>query len=250
MLAIGCGYDNHEGCDMQLSEATPNLLLSQLASYANKATPLPEGAVVRGRVVANDSSGNFYQMIVLEGVGNDKGVAVEVRLALYDLHALYPVGSIVTFRCGGLAVGRHWGCLSIGREGYGWNNDTLEPLAPRHEVVGRVEIAEVAEAPTAVVCQLGELDRSMCGQLVQIKSLRFAGEPTQWAVSNYGSEVDHTFEDSAGRKIMIRTSRYADFASERIPSGEFDARGILYASDKEGQEVFVLKMRDRYDILE
>lgn len=246
LLCAGCGYDSHDGCDVRPSEAVPNFHFSQFATYADKGTTLPEGCVVQGVVIANDISGNFYQTLVVES----EGVAVEVRLDLYDLHALYPVGSIITIRCGGLAVTRHWGCLSLGRAVYGWSGGTLEPIAPRSEVLRRVEVVRLGAEPEAFLCHLGELSRERCGELVQIEGLSHKGEPEEWAVSEYVSEIDHTFEDSEGREVVIRTSRYADFAAERIPLGKFGARGILYAIESGDQEVWIIKFRDCNDIIE
>ena len=246
MLCVGCGYDSHKGCDVRPSEAVPNFHFSQFATYADKGTTLPEGCVVQGVVIANDISGNFYQTLMVES----EGVAVEVRLALYDLHALYPVGSVVTIRCGGLAVSRHWGCLSLGRAVYGWSGGALEPVAPRSEVLRRVEVVRLGVEPEATLCTPSELSRQMCGELVLLEGLRHTGESEVWAVTDYGSDVDHTFEDSEGHEIVVRTSRYADFATERIPSGEVGIRGILYAIGGGDEEVWIVKLRDRNDVVE
>ena len=246
LLCAGCGYDSHEGCGVSPSEAVPNFHFSQFGTYADRGITLPEGCVVQGVVVANDLSGNFYQTLVVES----EGVSVEVRLALYDLHALYPVGSIVTIRCGGLAVSRHWGCLSLGRVVYGWSGGTLEPIAPRSEVLRRVEVVRLGIEPEATLCTLGELSNQRCGALVRIEGLRHTGEPDEWAMSDYGGEIDHTFEDSEGHEVVIRTSCYADFATEHIPSGEIGARGILYSIGNDEEEKWAIKLRDRNDVVE
>lgn len=246
LLLAGCGYDSHEGCVVQFEEVAPTLHLSRLSSYAESGNPLPEGAIIKGRVVANDASGNFYRTIVIE----EEGVGVELRLALYDLHALFPVGSLVSVRCEGLRVARHDGCLCLGRAIYGWSGGSLEPIAPRSEVLRRIEVVDMGEEPSAMLCTLDELSSDMCGRLVEVEGLRYEGEPTGWAVTNYGSEVDHIFEVAEEQRIIIRTSRYADFAAEKIPEGLFGARGILYVDRVDKQEVFVIKLRDRGDVVE
>ncbi len=246
LLLVGCGYDSHEGCVPQFESVAPTLHLSRLPSYAESGSPLPEGAIIKGRVVANDASGNFYRTIVIE----EEGLGVELRLALYDLHAFFPVGSIVRVDCGGLRVTRNCGCLSLGRAVYGWSGGALEPVAPRSEVLGRVAVMEMGEEPSAMLCTLDELRSDMCGRLVEVGGLRYEEEPTEWAVTNYGNEVDHIFEVAEEQRIIIRTSRYADFATEKIPSGVFGARGILYVDRVDKQDVFVIKLRGRDDIIE
>lgn len=240
VLLVGCGYDRHEECEVQLESVSSSLHLSQLPLFATKGEPLPEGSIVKGVVVANDSSGNFYRTIVLEG----EDMGVEVRLALYDLHALFPVGCTIAVQCGGLRVARTDGVLAIGRDVYDWSGGELEPVAPRSEVLSRVTVTARGEEPKALHRNLGELDDALCGRLIEVAGVHYEGEAATWGSMEYAGYADRTLLDSEGRSIYVRTSHYADFASVPIPEGEMIIRGILY-KEKKG---YVIKPRDEEDV--
>lgn len=246
LLFGGCAYDRHEECDLTLSDSSFTLHLSRLAEYAEEQSILPEGVIIEGRVVANDSAENFYQCLVLE----QDGVGVVLHLGIYDLHALYPVGCGVVADIGGLAVERHEGVLQVGREGFGWSVG-VEPVAPRSEVLRRVEVSERVVTVEAQSCTIATLSEEMCGRLVEVRNLCYNGEPTEWAVADNGYYTDRVFEDSEGGRIVVRTSSRADFAAEKIPAEVVTLRGILYCDvvGEDEQEVFVLKLRDRDDVL-
>mgnify|MGYP003299309779 CR=1 FL=1 len=241
MSVVGCGYDRHEECLVVFEGDTKSIQMRQLALFADSGDLLPEGSVVGGRVVANDSSGNIYRSIVLE----DEGVGVEVKLALYDLYALFPVGCYVAVRCGGLAVEYIDGALAIGRAVYDWSGGVVEPIAPRSEVLSRVTVTATGESPEALRCGLGELQEALCGRLVEIGGLHYEGEPTTWGSAEYAGYADRTLFDAEGNSIDVRTSHYADFALEPIPQVEMTIRGILY-KEKNG---YVMKLRDGEDVV-
>ena len=244
LLCVGCGYDKHEECELTLSERVFTLHLGRLAEYAESGVPLPEGVVIEGSVTANDLSENFYQSLVLE----QDGVGVELRLALYDLHALYPVGCGVVADIGTLSVERYNGVLQVGHKGYGLGRG-VEPVAPRSEILRRVEVSEVVAPVVAHSCTIATLSEDMCGRLVQIEGLRYEGEEEEWGSADYGNSADRVFVDSEGGKIIVRTSRYAAFATERIPKGVVALRGVLYCDEVGEESVFVLKLRDRDDVV-
>lgn len=241
LLLVGCGYDSHEAVEPRFEMVVSTLHLSQLSSYEESGARLPEGAIIRGRVVADDSSGNFYRAVVLEG----EDVGVELRLALYNLSALYPSGSEVVVRCGGLRVVRTDGVLTIGREVYGWSGGALEPIAPRSEVLSRVEVVakcEPTQEPLRVT--IAELGESLCGRLVEIEGLRYEGKEETWGSVEYVGNSDRVMADSEGSSVKVRTHSNADFASVVIPEGELRVRGILYKTG----EKYVIKPRVRSDV--
>ena len=244
LCCVGCGYDSHEECELALSERSFTLHLSRLAEYAESGLQLPEGVVIEGRVTANDISENFYHSLVLE----QDGVGVELRLALYDLHALYPVGCGVVVDIGGLAVERYKGALQVGRKGYGYSRG-VEPIAPRSEILDRVAVSSLVAPVVAHSCTIATLDEEMCGTLVQIEGLQYVGEHEEWGDVAYGHDADRVFVDSAGGEIIVRTSSFAAFASESIPKGVVTLRGVLYCEQKSDGQHFILKLRDRDDVV-
>lgn len=242
LLMVGCDYDRHEECPPLASgeEIMTSLHLSNLAPFAISGELLPEGAVFKARVVADDASGNFYRTLVVQA----DGVGAELRLALYDLHALYPVGCEVAVECGGLAVVRSDGALCIGRRPYDWSSGRVEPVAPRSQVLQRVRVTATIEPQEPRVCNIGELSESLCGTLVRIEGVHYEGTPASWADVGVDYSADRYFVDSQGERIEVRTSPYADFAAEPIPEGELSVQGILYKSE----ENYFVRLRSGDDV--
>lgn len=245
VVAAGCGYDRHEACGLALAEMRPNLSLAELTEYADRRVALPAGSIVAGWVTANDSAGNFYKSLVVE----EDGSAVEIRIGLYDLYALFPVGCRLAVDVGSLVVGRYDGVLQIGMCGEGWSRGEVEPIAPRNEVKRRVAVVAECKSIEPQVCNIDALAEVECGQLVEVVGVCYIGEEMTWGDVEYGNDADRLFEDSLGRRVVVRTSRYADFAQEGIPRSVIGIRGILYADRIEGEEVIVVRMRDGEDVV-
>lgn len=245
LLVVGCGYDTHTPCEVELSQRVPNLSLPYITDFESLGTPLPEGTIIKGRVTANDESENFYHCLIVE----QGGAAVELRLALYDLYALYPVGCEVLVDIGGLSMSRYDGVLQLGYESYEWGAERVEAVAVRDDILRRVQLASMVEIPKPRLVSVGEMEAEMCGLLVAVENLTYTGDTDQWAVSRYSTVVDHSFIDPEGNEIVVRTSTYANFAEERVPEERVELRGILYMEVVGQQERFILKLRGRDDII-
>ena len=55
------------------------------------------------------------------------------------------------------------------------------------------------------------------------------------------------FTDKNGYKIAIYTSEYADYAQNPIPTGAVSITGILQYGKVDGEELYIIKMRDEKD---
>lgn len=247
LLGVGCGYDSHREPPFVLAEEHCTTSTRELHRLVEMGQ-FGEDVVVMGRVTANDIAGNFHKSIVVE----DPTGAVELRLDSYDLESLYPVGSTVVADLSGLAGNYYDGVLQVGRVVYEWDDYRVEPVATRREIAERVRVAREVEALEPEVVTMEQLGSEMCGRLVRIEGLRCAEEQTdgrlQWGESNYGSSCDRLFVAASGEHLLVRTSIYADFASALVPEREVAITGVLYLDRYEGEEVYVLKMRDLGDV--
>ncbi|MBO7300646.1 MAG: hypothetical protein J6U53_04465 [Tidjanibacter sp.] len=245
VVALGaCGYDSHTDCDVVFPEVVPNAFVADLQEYADSGVRIEQEAVMVGRVVANDASGNFYRSIVVV----DASGGVEVKIGGWELSGLYPLGSEVAIYAEGLMVTREDGVLTLGREVYDWSDGRVEPIEPRDEFRRRVVVTDyVATVEPRVRC-IEELTEDDCGALVRVEGLTYVGEPMGWGTTEYGSQADREFVDSQGHIILVRTSRYADFAKHQVPTQQVAVRGILYRDRHKGKDVYVLKVRDLGDV--
>ena len=246
MTLVACGYDNHTVPDVALSEVVPSGTIATLGEFADEGIRVEERVVVVGRVVADDASGNFYRSIVVA----DESAGVEVKIGGWDLAGLYPVGSQVAIYAEGLVVARVDGVLTLGAKVYDWSGGRVEPIMTREEIARRVVVTDFVASVEPRVMYIGDLTENDCGTLVRVEGLTYVGEPMGWGTTEYGSETDREFVDSEGCRILVRTSRYADFAEHQVPRREVALCGILYRDRYKGEDVYVLKMRDLRDVEE
>ncbi len=233
--------------DVEFSAVLATCTTDQLWAWAESGTPLPQNSTLVGRVTANDLSGNFYQLIVVE---DDKG-AVAIRAALSGLSGHYPVGCKVGVDVSGLIVELYDGVLTLGRSRNTWSDYRVEPLVGREDIFDRIRVCGPPTTPTITSATPEELTARQCGSLVCINNLRHLtaeAENNYWGVTPYGSQAERYFSTPSGSVVVVSTSTYADFATATIPKGELSVCGILYSTRHAGEDVWMLKIRDLDDV--
>lgn len=229
--------------------ATPSATCTtaDLWMWADSGMPLPENTHIVGRVTANDLSGNFYQLVVLE----DRKGAMAVKVALSGLDGHYPVGCEVAVDASGLIVGLYDGALTLGRSRNTWSDYRVEPIVGRDEIFSKLRVCGTPTPPTVTSATPEELTAQQCGTLVRIEGLRHIeaeAENNYWGVTLYGYEAERYFSTPSGSIVVVTTSTYADFATVTIPRGELAVSGILYSTRHAGEDVWMLKIRDLDDV--
>lgn len=244
ILGVGCIYDNIPEPTTEWPEAQYSTTIAEMKALLDEHSKLPEGVEIVGRVSANDLEGNFYRRIIVE----DNTGAVEILVSLYDLHALYPVGCGMIIRCDGLVAGEYNGVMQLGRAKYEWSDYRVEPLSTRREIDFHLRVCSPVTPLEPQTTSLSLLSEADCGELVRIEGATFQGEESDWGSTDYGSEADRMFLSRKGERFVVRTSRYADFATSPIPHRQLSLTGILYRDRVEGEDIFVLKMRSLDDV--
>ncbi|UKI39807.1 MAG: DUF5689 domain-containing protein [Alistipes putredinis] len=236
-MACSHGYDPPPRGE----EAMPNITIAELIDrLGGEAVTVSDSAVVEGRVTATDMAGNFYREFVMD----DGSGAMAVMAGGYDLHSVYPRGIKVIVKLCGLKLAARDGVLRCGlppAPGSSYEIDYMQ-----HRAVCDRYIVRTADssAVTPVQTEIGEINRSLYGRLVRIRSLHYADTlPVWYSESDYLDTSLRKFKDRAGDSIYVITNRYAVFAGKRVPS-DAAFTGILYHDGKRP----MLKLRDEKDI--
>lgn len=254
VISAGCGYDCHSDVEIEVERLPLSGTLSELREVAGSRVPLAEGSIYGGVVTANDLSGNFYRSIIIE----DESGAVGLLLSLYDLAAIYPVGCRVQVDMSGLVAELLDGVVVVGAAADSWNSDDVRAIEGRSEIFRRVEVVERCGPREPRQMELPLPDESVCGCLVRVEGVEYVVEDEEvvgeysdadWGTTYYGSEADRAFANEEGEVVIVRTSRYADFATQAIPLGRLALTGILYRDNYAGSKVAVLKIRDLEDVV-
>lgn len=237
LLLTGC-YDSRFG---EPEPAAPTQLktvtIRKLCDTHTGTTYVATGDIhVRGVVTASDEGGNFYQTFCIE----QDGAGLEVMAGIGSLHNDFPVGCRVQIRLTGLAVGRSYGVVQIGRApatGSGYATDYLG--SPAAVNAACIRESETLEAVSATRRTIGELSPALCGTLVRIEGLRYTPE----GLSDGTWAGYKRFTDARGAEIYTYVRTYAGFADHEVPVGVCALTGILQQTGTR----YSLKLRDEND---
>lgn len=202
---------------------------------------ITDDLIIRGIVVADDRSGNFFRQLILQ----DSSAGIELRIDETDLFNEYPIGREVFVRCKGLWLGDYNGVTQLGG---GTNLDD-----------GELELARI---PSALIDQylvkgtwgndiapkvttINELGEDDINTLIQLNDMQFSLLTCQRTfaidyISSQGVRVRQSLNQEiescvGGGNAVVRSSGFSSFASEMLPTGSGSIQAIytVFGSTKQ-----------------
>ena len=201
--------------------------LEQLTGNADDAD---KHIYIAGRVVSESESGNIYNSIVLQ----DETGAINVAVRTNTLEKSYLFGQEVVVDVTNLKIGGYNSLMQLGDEGV-YNG---APSMTFMEGTLFEEHAQINGAPQTalvdtMVVTIEEIEAAKAdanglikyqSRLVRLNDLTFldAGKPLAESAT-----TDRYAKDASGKQINVRTSAYASFKNDLLPSGAGSVVGIL-----------------------
>lgn len=182
--------------------------------------PITGDFYIKGKVTANDKSGNFYKYLYVEDASG--GIRINIdKLDLYN-DARFVVGKDIYIKLKNLYVGSISGEVQLGM--------------PFNGEVGRIPEVDIYQyffdantlisSPIPTKKTIKQLGMADVGKFVKIKDLQFINSDLE-KVYSASNVSNRTLEDCVGNTLTLRTSSFADFASTTIETGKGDIYGIL-----------------------
>lgn len=216
----GCIHDDFDKPEPYIPRVDfpANMSIAQLkALYQGTLLKLPDSIIIKGVVVANDESGNFYKTLVIQ----DESGGIEVKINKTSLYTLYRPGQRIYIKCKDLYLGAYGGLVQLG---YIYNNS-----------IGQIPDVMIADhifkdsfpgnPPSPIILDIPSLSSTYLSMLIQIDSVSFTTPGLPFAEAT--TTTNRTIIDKNGQKLIVRTSNYANFASTPLPEGMGSIRGIL-----------------------
>lgn len=234
---------------------TPNLVatttLEVITRLAKESFSVPihsftSDDIVEGYVVSSDKGGNIFKQIYIQDKPENPSFAVVLNVDEYDTNVRYQVGSKVYVKLKGLAVSNNYGSIEIGIG----NGSQLESIPA--ELV-RKQILKACEPIATIVPKkllISQLTKDHLGMLVEIEKIRlkksdigfsYAGTTYSGYSRNFETVDNDCFLNGS---IILRTSKYSDFALTPIPKGQ----GSIVAILSEFSGTYQLFIRDTKDV--
>lgn len=203
-------------------------------NYCTQVTAATDGehVILGGRVIANDSTGNIYQNIVLQ----DATGAISISVAMKDSYKKFKIGEEMFIDVTGLYAGKYAGLFQIGKEdSYNGTPQTGrmdEEVFESHvelnglPVPADVNILDMTIEEINGAKSVADLQKYQ-SQLVRINDVSFIGGGTEtWAVQG-SSSANRYLIDSKGNRLLVRNSGMSTFNQEILPAGHGAVTGIL-----------------------
>jgi len=246
----GCVKDKFDAPEItaptvDFSANTTIAVLNHLSdSFAALAAPnltfgiINNDLIVEGTVVANDESGNIYKNLYIE----DATGGIVIALDQPGLYTTYRLGQKILVKCKGLYIGNYGGAPELG---YLYNG-----------AIGRIPAAYIKDhlfldsfpgnPPVPKLMTIAGFTDVNRNSLIRLDSVFFNGSDVGqvFGVST-ATATNRTIMDKNGNSLVIRTSNYANFAGNLVPSGYGSVVGIL--SIFNGTWQFIL--RDANDLI-
>lgn len=183
----------------------------QIIKNSNKA--------IKGRVIANDESGNIYKQLYIQ----DETGAVIIGTNLTGLFPLHRVGQEIIVELDSLNIGKYGGSYQLGsvipyQSSSG--NISIGRMTPRefYTHVFRNGAPQPATVLPTVYTSLPAMNESIRNSLVRFNNVSFENGGSKIFASK-GSGYGSANLIIGDKKVLVRTSEYANFAADTIPAG-------------------------------
>lgn len=190
-----------------------------------KGTPLTitsDNIVIGGRVVSSDKEGNFYRSFYIQ----DETGGIEIKIGKTGLYNDYKEGQMVYVNPKYLCLGAYGGMVQLGAVSVEAKYETayMDVQALINRTVFRGALGD--KVLPLEITDASALKDSNLGKLVTLKNVTYTGGDnglTTWAIRE---DSANNIEAASGnqnftlgsKKVVVRTSGYAKFASEPCPT--------------------------------
>lgn len=218
---------------------------------AAEAVAITQSYSITGVITTSDSTSNFYKSFIVD----DGTAAIEVMCGFYDVYTNYKKGYLATIDTKGLTLGvTDYGVYQLG---YG-SSDVYDVEYFGHRAIAEdyITVTGSHSMPFPVTTKtIAEISRSDIARTIKIEGLKLVdqSQTVYWAPSNYSDYVSEgtvEFEDASGNTIRVKTSGYASFADEAVPTSTLDITGILFWDSALSENGYYLKINDTESLYE
>ncbi|MFV0469310.1 MAG: DUF5689 domain-containing protein [Dysgonomonas sp.] len=201
--------------------------------------------IIKAYVVGNDESGNIYKQLIVQ----DSTGGIVIGIDASGISGQFKVGQEVFINLNGLYVGKYGGQLQIGTLYNGAIGRMTELDFDSHVFRNKFpdSKADIVTPKTIKISDLSVNSDKYINTLVRIEGVSFNdGGKEAFAPQSVSSAQDRLVTDLDGKTLVVRTSKYATFAADTLPTGVGTLVGIMGKYNTTWQ----FTVRDRYDLID
>jgi hypothetical protein len=198
-----------------------------------------EDIYIKGTIIADDRSGNWFRSFILQ---DDTG-GIEVLHTEANAYVFYAIGREVYIRLNGLFMTDDSGVLQLG--GYTYNQNGGIRMGSITDAYKRIEVGTRVGDREPKVSTINNLGFNDINTLVKIEDIQVFREDTSQTLADIVGfrTLNRTLEDCNGTEITLRTSGFAEFAGELLPTGKGSITAVYSEFNGTGQ-LFIRELSD------
>ena len=196
-----------------------------------------ENIKIKGTVTGNDIQGNIYNEVIID----DGTAAFIVCIAQGGIYGILPVGQQILIDLNGLYVGAYGQQGEIGTPYTNASGSSYVSRMSRFLWNSHFKLLGTAnpQSVTPIEFDLSRISSAAyleenCGRLMTVKGVELASAngkavfaPNDGTVSLTANCANRNFKGISSSSLVLRTSTYADFAGNVMPTGKVNVTGIF-----------------------
>ena len=200
-----------------------NITIAELKQkYASTQSDAPAlidvDYVINARVTGNDESGNIFKQLYI----SDESGAINIGIDQNSMYSVLKVGQDVFINLHGFSMVNYGGELQIGFTGTNANRIPWEVFESHIFLNGWPD----KKYTNPVSVKIADLKPEMVNMLIELENVYFVnGGKNNFTTNN--ATTNEIIKDGNGNSVDVRTSSYANFAAEKLPSGSGTVIGLL-----------------------
>ncbi len=206
-----------DGSDPGLTVTTTIAELKAMHTMGSFET-IGENLVIKGVVVADDASGNWYRSFVLQ----DETAGITILIDITESYFLYPAGREVYVKLKNLVIGDYNNLIQLG--GYVASDGSLGEIV---EVTDHLIKSVKRGVPAPKVMTINQLSINDVSTLIQLDDVMFLDTFSTYADAINQNASNASLSDCSNNTVLVRTSGFADFAGTKVASGGGTFVGVL-----------------------
>jgi Family of unknown function (DUF5689) len=222
---------------------TANTTIAEIKKlYNGSRLTIADEKIIKGQVIMDDKSGNFYKTIVIQ----DATAGIELKFSDGYLYNKYPIGRNVYVNLKGLLLSDYNGVLSINGGTIVENGVASTVGITSAQADKQVFKGEFEALIAPKVKKINELLSADISTLVKLEGVEFTGADANQPYADASNQVtvNRIIEDCNQLTVILRSSGFSNFAASNTPSGKGEIVGV-YSVFRQDQQFFI---RDTNDV--
>lgn len=228
IILAGCVKENYDITPKRVFSVDfdANTTIAELKELYPLSVIIEDDIIIKGTVISDDSFNNFYEELVIQ----DSTGGIEIQIDKSELYKGFPVGRMVYVKCKGLIISDYRGVRQLTY----LSNGSSEKL-PEGVIDDYLFRSEEGIPIAPKILRISELSEEHINTLVKIENVEFIESDLETTFANPHDDANRTITDLGENTMIVRTSEYADFANDTVPSGNGSIIGVygVYDSDKQ-----------------